>query len=85
MPEPVTPPPASPGATAGTCSFQCEGCGDRVLAFGIERPPAHGLCSVCAWLCEEVPDPEEMMRLQRFLRFRPQPETREASPHGRLG
>lgn len=78
------PEPANPDAP-GTVTFRCEGCGDRVFAFGIERPPLHGLCSVCAWLCEEVPDPEDMMRLRRLLGLRAQTETGEASSHGRLG
>lgn len=31
----------------------------HVFAFGIARVPAHGFCSVCAWLCEHL-SPEEM-------------------------
>lgn len=43
-----------------TVEFHCEGCGVHVAAFGINRPPLHQFCAVCAWLCEHVPDPEEM-------------------------
>lgn len=52
---------------ADTCEFNCEGCGLRVVVFGATQQPAHGFCSVCAWLCEFVPDPEEMMSVRRAL------------------
>lgn len=32
----------------------CEGCGRRICAFGISRRPSHGLCAVCAWMCEYI-------------------------------
>lgn len=47
--------------------FDCEGCGDHVFAYGIHRVPLHGLCNTCAWLCENVPDPEEMIRLHHHI------------------
>ncbi len=84
MPEPH----AIGAAAPDTVAFHCEGCGDHVFAFGIAAPPAHGLCSVCAWLCEEVPDPEQMMRLRRMLRLaqtRAAGSARGEEPHGGLG
>lgn len=45
--------------TMAAVSYYCEGCGMHVFAFGIARVPAHGFCSVCAWLCEHL-SPEEM-------------------------
>lgn len=33
-------------------AWHCEGCGVRVLAFGVGAAPRHQLCSVCAWCCE---------------------------------
>lgn len=47
--------------------FYCEGCGERIVAIGRTAPPVSQLCGVCEWLCEHVPDPEEMMRLRRRL------------------
>jgi hypothetical protein len=44
--------------------FDCEGCGVHVFAAGIDTVPGHGLCAVCAWLCEFVTDPEEMMAIR---------------------
>jgi hypothetical protein len=54
-------------ATGETCDYVCEGCGLHVFACGIPQPPAHGLCGTCAWLCEHVPDPEEMMKLRKII------------------
>lgn len=51
----------------GVIEFDCEGCGYHVFACGIARVPAHGLCDTCAWLCEYMPDPEEMMALRAML------------------
>jgi hypothetical protein len=47
--------------------FDCEGCGWHVVAPALEAIPVHGFCAVCAWLCEYVPDPEEMMRVRKLL------------------
>ena len=56
--------------------YACEGCGADVFSYGIGGPrsadapeavsvpdtvPAHGMCLVCAWLCEHVTDPEAIM------------------------
>lgn len=46
--------------------FYCEGCGSHVSSFGITRPPPHGFCAVCAWLNENIPDPEEMMEAYKW-------------------
>ena len=35
-------------------TFICEGCGWIVHDFGLTSPPAHGYCSVCAFLDEFV-------------------------------
>jgi hypothetical protein len=43
--------------------WDCEGCGEHVVVFGITETPHHQFCAVCAWLCEYVTDPDEMMRL----------------------
>ena len=45
--------------------FDCEGCGLHVYAFGIDTVPKHHFCAACAWLCEFVPDPEEMEQIRR--------------------
>jgi hypothetical protein len=47
--------------------WDCEGCGYRVFAFGQTEIPAHGLCAICAFLCEHVPDPNDMMAVRRAL------------------
>lgn len=47
--------------------WDCEGCGLHVIGFGMAAKPRHGLCALCAWLCEHVPDPDEMMRTRRAL------------------
>jgi hypothetical protein len=49
------------------CEFDCEGCGVHVVAFDIIDPSAHGFCASCAWLCEHVPDPVEMMECRLTL------------------
>jgi hypothetical protein len=48
-------------------SFFCEGCGVQVYALGRETVSRTGLCAVCEWLCEHVPDPEAMMALRARL------------------
>lgn len=53
--------------------FVCEGCGDHVYAFGRVSVPVSGLCAVCEWLCEYVPDPEAMMALRLRMRGDPIP------------
>lgn len=71
--------------TQGSVGFDCEGCGLHVLAFGIEKPPVHGFCAQCAWMCEFVPDPEEMMEMRRHAAgweqpVRPEVRAREGRP-----
>jgi hypothetical protein len=43
--------------------FDCEGCGYAIVSF-VEPVPTHGLCAVCAWLCE-FETPERIMELRR--------------------
>jgi hypothetical protein len=50
--------------------FDCEGCGVHVIAFGIEAAPRHQMCATCAWMCEFVPDPVEMMELRNRVERR---------------
>ena len=50
-----------------TVEFDCEGCGWHVIDIVGEEVPAHGFCLTCAFLCEEVPDPVEMMLVRRLL------------------
>jgi hypothetical protein len=47
--------------------FDCEGCGVHVFAFGRDTVPLTHLCATCEWLCEFVPDPEELMAVRRRL------------------
>ena len=47
--------------------YSCEGCGSDVYAYGLDAVPPHGFCVVCAWLCEHVPDPEEMEMHRRGM------------------
>jgi hypothetical protein len=51
--------------------FVCEGCGVNVFAFGITERPAHGMCATCAWLCEFIPDPEEMLKVKACMEAPP--------------
>jgi hypothetical protein len=44
--------------------FDCEGCGARVFAVGIDAVPRHGFCCVCEWLCEFVTDPESIQAIR---------------------
>jgi hypothetical protein len=46
--------------------YDCEGCGVHVYAFR-ETVPVSRMCATCEWMCEHVPDPEEMMRLRKQL------------------
>lgn len=55
---------APPGPCGPIVEFDCEGCGEHVVAFGIETIPSHGFCAVCAWLCENIIDPIEMMEIR---------------------
>jgi hypothetical protein len=48
--------------------FNCEGCNSRILLLGLNARPAHGLCVVCAFLCEHVPDPTEQVELRGRIR-----------------
>jgi hypothetical protein len=47
--------------------YDCEGCGYSVVNTSLDRPPRSGFCAVCEWLCEFVPDPEEMELLRRQI------------------
>jgi hypothetical protein len=47
--------------------YTCEGCGMRVAALSIFQPPAHGFCVQCAFLCEYIPDPEEILAVRKAL------------------
>jgi hypothetical protein len=47
--------------------YTCEGCGRRVAALAIFQPPAHGFCVQCAFLCEYIPDPAEMLAVHKAL------------------
>jgi hypothetical protein len=47
--------------------YSCEGCGVRVITLAVFRPPAHGFCIQCAFLCAYVPDPVEMVALRKAL------------------
>jgi hypothetical protein len=47
--------------------YECEGCGWVVVAVALLKPPGHMLCMQCAFLCEYVPDPEEMIELHKRL------------------
>lgn len=44
--------------------YDCEGCGIHVYAYGRDAAPMTGFCGTCEWLCEHVPDPEEMMAIR---------------------
>jgi hypothetical protein len=45
--------------------YICEGCGMRVAALPVFQPPAHGFCVQCAFLCEYISDPGEMLALRK--------------------
>lgn len=45
--------------------WTCEGCGYRVIAFGITSRPAHQFCAVCAWLTEHIADPPVIEAIRR--------------------
>ena len=47
--------------------YICEGCGQRVVALSVSEPPAHGFCVQCAFLCEYIPDPGEMLVVRKAL------------------
>jgi hypothetical protein len=47
--------------------WDCEGCGVHVVAVALRRPPEHMLCCQCAFLCEYVPDPAELVALHKYL------------------
>jgi hypothetical protein len=38
-----------------------------VVAHSVSEPPAHGFCVQCAFLCEYIPDPVEMMGVRKVL------------------
>jgi hypothetical protein len=48
--------------------YDCEGCGVHVFGFGRDTVPVSHMCAGCAWLCEFVPDPVEMMELRRKVK-----------------
>ena len=47
--------------------YVCEGCGVCVVALSVSEPPAHGFCVQCAFLCDYIPDPAEMMAVRKAL------------------
>jgi hypothetical protein len=47
--------------------YACEGCGVRVVSLSLSRTPAHGFCVQCAFLCEFIPDPKEMLEVRKAL------------------
>jgi hypothetical protein len=47
--------------------YSCEGCGVRVMTLPVFRPPAHGFCIQCAFLCAYIADPVEMVALRKAL------------------
>lgn len=47
--------------------YTCEGCGVRVVALSVAQPPVHGFCVQCAFLCDYIPDPVEMMAVRKAL------------------
>jgi hypothetical protein len=47
--------------------YTCEGCGVRVSALAVFQPPAHGFCVQCAFLCEFIPEPAEMLAVRKAL------------------
>lgn len=54
----------------GQAEYDCEGCGVHVISFGYARVSSSGLCSLCEWLCEHIPDPvlmEDFRRRQGLL------------------
>lgn len=60
-----------------TVEFDCEGCGDHVHAFAMDKPPHSGLCFMCEYFCEHF-DPVEMMAMRHHLGlFNPQRPSRE--------
>lgn len=50
-----------------TVEFACEGCGTHVVSFGRDTVPPSGMCAACTYLCEYVPDPEEMMEIREAM------------------
>jgi hypothetical protein len=46
--------------------YDCEGCGVHVVGLGRDSVPKSGLCGVCEWYNEHVPDAEEMIRVMRL-------------------
>ena len=56
--------------------YICEGCGVCVVSLSLSRPPSHGFCVQCAFLCEFIPDPQEMIDVRKAL---------DAERHGRSG
>jgi hypothetical protein len=47
--------------------YTCEGCGMPVCALSLFQPPAHGFCVQCAFLCEFIPEPVEMLAVRKAL------------------
>jgi hypothetical protein len=48
-------------------TYSCEGCGVSVTSLALFKPPAHGFCIQCAFLCAYVPDPVEMVAMRKAL------------------
>jgi hypothetical protein len=47
--------------------YACEGCGVGVTAHSVFQPPHHGFCVQCAFLCECISDPVEMLAVRKAL------------------
>jgi hypothetical protein len=47
--------------------YTCEGCAMNVAALSVFQPPAHGFRVQCAFLCECIPDAEEMLAMRKAL------------------
>jgi hypothetical protein len=60
--------------------YTCEGCGVHVVSLALSYPPANGFCVQCAFLCEFIPDPREMLAVRKSLdverKARPRPRLR---------
>jgi hypothetical protein len=49
-----------------TAEWDCEGCGLHSVAVDGLQPPAHRLCSCCAWVSVHIP-PQEIADVMRRI------------------
>jgi hypothetical protein len=56
-----------PKAPMTMVEYTCEGCGVHVVSASLFHPPDHGFCVQCAFLCEFIPDPVEMIEVRKRL------------------